>query len=95
MPHTTTQRLWQLLMYRLLYEKVIEIYKKIFLSSHLQKALASTSWMDGSGSGSSHTTRFELPMDLKTLEGIALMILTTATSEPYHAFCIAFQCFMI
>lgn len=34
-----------------------------------QKALASTSWMDGGGSGSTHSTRFELPMDLKTLEG--------------------------
>ena len=41
-----------------------------FLSLHLQKALKSTSWMDGDGSGSAHTTRFELPMDLKTLEGI-------------------------
>ena len=36
----------------------------------LQRALAATSWMDGGmGSGSGNTTRFELPMDMKTLEG--------------------------
>lgn len=40
-------------------------------SFSVQKALASVSWMDGnSGSGSGNVTRFELPMDLKTLEGV-------------------------
>ena len=42
-------------------------FLSIFLAT--QKAMASTSWMDGDGSGSAHTTRFELPMDMKTLEG--------------------------
>ncbi len=39
-------------------------------SPPLQKALASVSWMDGAASGSGNVTRFELPMDMKTLEGI-------------------------
>ena len=46
-----------------------EMQKRSLFSFTRQKALASTSWMDGDGSGSAHTTRFELPMDMKTLEG--------------------------
>lgn len=53
----------------------IDYYFLFFFFSSQQKALASASWMDGDRSGSAHTTRFELPMDMKTLEGTIVIIM--------------------
>ncbi len=69
-----------------MYIKINGRFTEFFLSPHSQKALASTSWMDGDGSGSAHTTRFELPMDMKTLEGIACNHLMATISNFFNVF---------